>query len=362
MLTPFSAAHIDMSSSRLRTVLLAAWLLFWLLLIITAVQDHARNGNTDHWKPVLWQASSGIAASFLMWVQWRCTRDPRRDLASPRRWFARQFMWLPMYWTCFVPIAFGLRHGVYALAGETYDHGPWGETFLYEDIKLLGYFFLFNVVLFGVFTYQAMVTETARAAQAAALLRQAQLQQLTAQMQPHFLFNALNTISALMHEDVARADATLMRLADFLRTSLDVGEQQVAPFETELRLLRAYAHLMHERFIDRVSFVWHIDDQLLPCPVPVMCLQPLLENVFKHTVERRRGTTVVTISAQRSGDSAVFQIDDDAGDLQAPAEAGLGLANLRRRLAMLHGDGASLALTQLAPAGVRAEMRLPCAS
>jgi len=353
-----------MTQTRLRLVLLAAWLLFWLLLVITAVQDHARNGNTDHWKPVLWQTSSIIAASLLMWIQWRCTRDPRRDLASPARWFARQVRWLPMYWTCFVPIAFGLRHGVYALVGQAYQHAPWLETYLYEDLKLLSYYLLFNVVLFGIFTYQAMVAETARAAQAAALLRQAQLQQLTAQMQPHFLFNALNTISALMHEDVGRADATLMRLADFLRTSLDVGERQVAPFQIELRLLRAYAHLMHERFIDRVALVWCIDDALLPCLVPVMCLQPLLENVFKHTVERRRGATVITISAQRSGDVAVFQVDDDAGQLAPPSEggAGLGLANLRRRLAMLHGDAASLTLTALAPGGVRAEMRLPCAS
>jgi two-component system LytT family sensor kinase len=353
-----------MTRTRLRFVLLAAWLLFWLLLIITAVQDHARDGGAAHWKPVLWQTSSAIAASFLMWIQWRCTRDPRRDLASPRRWFSRQLMWLPMYWACFAPVAFGLRHGVYLLAGERYSHAPWGETFLYEDIKLLGYFFLFNVVLFGVFTYQAMVAETARAVQAAALLREARLQQLTAQMQPHFLFNALNTISALMHEDVARADATLMRLADFLRTSLDIGEQQVAPSDTELRLLRAYAHLMHERFIDRVSLHWQIDAQLLACPVPVMCLQPLLENVFKHAVERRRGPVAITISAQRCGATAVFQVDDDAGRLQAPAadSGGVGLANLRQRLAMLHGSAASLTLVQLAPAGVRAEMRLPCGS
>lgn len=350
-----------MSSQRLRVVLLAAWLLFWLLLIITAVQDNARNGGAEHWKPVLWQTSSGIAASFLMWVQWRCSRDPRRDLALPWRWFERQVMWLPMYWICFVPIAFGLRHAVYTLMNDTYRHAPWAETYLYEDIKLLGYFFLFNVVLFGIFTYQAMVAESARAAESAVLLRQARLQQMTAQMQPHFLFNALNTISSLMHEDVARADAALMRLAELLRTSLDVGEQHVTTFATELRLLRAYAHLMEERFIDRVSLRWHIDDRLLPCAVPVMSLQPLLENVFKHTVERRRDRTTITISAQRDGAVAVFQINDNTGQLQAEGHAGLGLANLRRRLDMLHGDAASLTLTQLTPAGVCADMRLPCA-
>ncbi|MDQ2820142.1 MAG: histidine kinase [Pseudomonadota bacterium] len=350
-----------MHRKRLRLVLLAAWLLFWLLLIVTAVQDHARDGGREVWKPVLWQTSSGIAATILMWVQWRFTRDPRRDLAMPRRWFFRQFRWLPMYWICFVPMAFGIRLAVYAVAGETYTHAAWGELYLYEDIKLLGYFFLFNVVLFGIFSYQAMVTETARATEAAALLRHAQLQQLTAQMQPHFLFNALNTISALMHEDVDRADASLMRLAELLRASLDAGEQQETSLATELRLLRAYAHLMHERFIDRVTLHWEIDDSLLAWPVPLMSLQPLLENVFKHTVEQRRGITAITIAAQRDGATAVFRIDDDAGRLQAQG-AGVGLSNLRHRLAMLHGDSASLTLTQLAPAGVRAEIRLPCGS
>jgi two-component system LytT family sensor kinase len=81
-------------------------------------------------------------------------------------------------------------------------------------------------------------------------------------------------------------------------------------------------------------------------------------------VERRRGPVAITISAQRCADTAVFQIDDDAGRLQALAaeSGGVGLANLRKRLAMLHGGGASLTLVQLAPAGVRAEMRLPCGS
>src|SRR3954465_2631942 len=96
------------NARRLRFVLLAAWLLFWLLLIVTAVQDHARDGGREYWKPVLWQSSSGIAATLLMWVQWRFPSAPRRGLASPPRWFARQLMWLPMYWICFVPIAFGL--------------------------------------------------------------------------------------------------------------------------------------------------------------------------------------------------------------------------------------------------------------
>jgi hypothetical protein len=94
-----------------------------------------------------------------------------------------------------------------------------------------------------------------------------------------------------MHSDVERADATLVQLADVLRATLDVSGQQQAPLSTELRLLRGYARLMEERFIDRVRIEWDVDASCGACLVPVMSMQPLLENVFKHTVERRRGVT-----------------------------------------------------------------------
>ncbi|SFU84103.1 sensor histidine kinase [Pseudoduganella namucuonensis] len=352
-----------MNNRRTVYAIAAAWTMFWLLMIATAVQDFLRDGGQGLWKPVLWESSSAVVATLLLALQRRFTRRHDHLLGSPLRWFGMQLLWAPVYWLGFVPLAFGIRHGVYALAGETYEHEDWLPTLLYEDVKISVFFGIFVVIQFGLLSYRALMEEKLRAEQANALLRQAQLQQLTQQMQPHFLFNALNTISSLMHTDVERADATLIQLADVLRATLEHSGRQLAPLSTELRLLRGYAHLMSERYTDRVRIAWHIDEAMHGCEVPLMSLQPLLENVFKHTVERRRQPTRITIAALRDGGELVLRVEDDSGRLEPEraTDGGIGLRNLRERLTVLHGGAASLRLLQLEPAGVRAEMRLPCA-
>jgi hypothetical protein len=352
-----------------RTVIAIAWLLFWLLMITTSVQEYLRDHDHGVWKPILWESSSAFTGTLLLLAQRHYTRRYDYLIHSPLRWFARQLAWLPVYWLAFVPIAFGIRHAVYALAGERYPHGGWASVYLYEDIKMTVFFCIFATITFGVLSFHAMLDEKLRVERANTALREAQLLRLSQQLQPHFLFNALNTISSLMYSDVARADAMLVQLSDVLRATLDVGERHLVPLETELRLLRGYATLMTERFSDRVSIAWQINDALLACEVPVMSLQPLLENVFKHTVEQRRQPTAITISAQRQQGTLLLRIDDDAGALPStPASAdaapasGIGVRNLRERLAALYGDRATFDLIQLAPAGVRAEVRLPCAS
>ena len=263
-------------------------------------------------------------------------------------------------------MAFGLRHGAFQLAGSVYRHAPWPEIFLYESIKLSLFLLLFYVILFGILSYQALTTERVRAERADALMRQAQLQHLTHQMQPHFLFNALNTISSFIHTDVVRADTMLLQLADVLRATLDVGVgvevgQQV-PLQSELQLVRGYAHLMSERFVDRVSIDWQIEHDSLPCLVPLFSIQPLLENVFKHTVELSRQHTHIVITTQRHQNSLVLTVADDSGILRPLAASGIGLSNLRQRLHVLHGASAILTLEQLTPRGVSAQITLPCAS
>ena len=303
-----------------------------------------------------------VAASILLLVQLRFTRRYNALLARPGRWFALQAAWLPLYYIGFVPIAFGIRHAVYSLLGQTYEHAPWPETFFYESIKMTVFVGMFILIRFGILSYFQLLEEKVRVERANALLRQAQLQRLSQQMQPHFLFNALNTISSLMHSDVARADATLIQLADVLRTTLDVSDLHEAPLSTELRLAQGYGRVMQERYAERVSIDWHVAADALACTLPVMSIQPLLENIFKHTVEKNRQPTRIAISALREGAQLLVRLDDDRGALQPSAVPGIGLANLRERLAVLYGERASLHLTQLEPAGVRAEMRVPCAS
>jgi two-component system LytT family sensor kinase len=350
-----------MPSNRSKLVLGLALLLFWGLMVWVSVQDYYRNGGHEFWKPLLWETSSITVATCMLALQRHFTLRHNALIAAPWRWFGLQALWLPMYWIAFVPLTFGIRHGVYALADDVYTHDPWLRLFVYESIKISIFIGLFTVIRFGILSYLELQEAKLRAEKSNALLRQAQLQQLAQQMQPHFLFNALNTVSSLMHTDVERADATLVHLAELLRATLDMSELHEAPLATELRLARGYARVMQERFADRVDIAWHIDEATLGCALPVMSLQPLLENVFKHTVERRSEATRIAVSSVREHDALVVRVDDDTGILAPAGTGGVGLRNLRERLAVLYGARAGLALTQLAPAGVRAELRLPCA-
>ena len=355
---------------RRNLVFVLAWILFWALMMFVAVQDFIRNEHSDAlWKPLLWEGSSALTTSVVAIAHVLRSRRDAHLLGTPWRWFARQALWLPAYWIAIVPFAFAIRDSVYALAGEAYHHDPMPQLFIYEAIKVSIFAGLFAAVLFGIRSYRALLEQKLHAEQAHARLAEARLLRLGQQMQPHFLFNALNTVSSLMYTDVARADATLAQLADMLRSTLALGERPTAPLSTELRLAQAYAGVMAERFADRVAIAWQIDAGLLDHEVPVLSLQPLLENVFKHTVERRRGLTHITVSARREGQAPVLGVEDDAGELRgallvAPAPArpggGIGLANLRARLAALYGDAARLDLSGLPQGGVRAELRLPC--
>jgi hypothetical protein len=354
-------------------VLASAWILFWALMVLVSVQEFVRSGQHGLWQPVLWETSSGCVSTLLVLAQARATRSQDRLLGQPLAWFARQMLWLPLFWLSFIPLVYGVRHAVYALVGTPYRHDPWLRLFPYEATKISIFFCLFMAIRFGLKSYRLLMEARLRAEQATALLRQAQLQRLGQQMQPHFLFNALNTISSLMHMDVEQADATLLQLADVLRATLALGDRPETPLADELALARGYAGVMGARFAGRVSVDWDVAPGLLALPVPAMSLQPLLENVFKHTVERRRAPTRISVAVRRDGDALVLRVDDDAGTLHAAAQRdaqaapaaagpGIGLTNLRARLEGLYGARASLSLAERAAGGVRAELRLPCAS
>lgn len=350
-----------------RTLLVAgiAWLLFWTLMVLVAVEDYRRDGGAALWHPVLWETSSALVATCLFVIQRRFSAQHDVLVATPWRWFGQQARWLPLYWFGFTPVVFALRHAVYALAGARYEHEAWAEVFVYEALKISLFFGLFTTIGFGLLSYREMMKERVRAEQASALLREAQLERLTRQMQPHFLFNALNTISSLMHTDVARADATLVRLADVLRATLALGDKPQASLGDELRLAQGYAAVMQERFDGRVTLAWDIEPAALPVLLPAISLQPLLENVFKHTVAHRRAPTAIRVEARIVDGALRLCIEDDGGVLApsgTPGTPGITVINLRTRLAALHGARANLTLHALLPAGVRAELRVPCAS
>ena len=244
--------------------------------------------------------------------------------------------------------------------GRVYTHDTWGNLFVYESVKLTVFYLLWLAALFGYRSFLAFAAERQRFEQAQLALKEAQVQRLQQQLQPHFLFNTLNLISSTMHVDAAQADRLLTRLADLLRASLRLSDTPYVSLADELAVLRTYAEIMEARFSDRVHVVWRVSEDALGCRVPSLLLQPLLENVFKHTVERRSDPVTITVEAGREAQFLALRISDDGGELPAAMREGMGLRQTRERLAALYGEEASLRLDPALPRGVSCRVRLPC--
>ena len=177
------------------------------------------------------------------------------------------------------------------------------------------------------------------AAQLRTRLAEANLQALQRQLHPHFLFNTLNTISALMHRDTEAADAMLERLGDLLRLTLDrVGTQHVS-LKDELDFLRKYLEIEKTRFGERLQVHIEVDLDTLDAAVPNLVLQPLVENALRHGIGPKIGGGRVDIIARRDGQDLWLEVRDNGVGLTSDAfHKGVGLTNTRSRLEHLYGD------------------------
>jgi two-component system, LytTR family, sensor kinase len=364
-----AVAHLDLAAepqaasprwlSRPDFVLYFLWSMFWLLMLAVGIQDYVRNGGRHVWQPILWEGTSLAMATFWVVLQRRVDRRYAVYLDRPLVWIAHHVKWLPLVVLTFVPIVYGVRHGVYALLGSTYAHEAWLHVLFYESIKLLMFTGLWMGLIFGFDAFARSQEQQQRLLALQKSLAEAQLAHLKAQLRPHFFFNALNTISALMHVDVPRADRLLSRLADLLRATLQWSDKEITSLREEIRMLELYAQVMQERFADRVTLSWKIDDAALPGSIPALLLQPLLENAFKHGVERSRDAVRIEIEGRREGDRLHIAIRNSGSTLAGGGSSeGLGLRNCRERLAVLYGDRSELQLTQL-PDAVEASVTLP---
>ncbi|MBC8026756.1 MAG: histidine kinase, partial [Steroidobacteraceae bacterium] len=323
-------------STRLNRALIALWAIFWLLMIVVAVEDHRDEEGVRWWEPLVWEGSSCLVASVWLWLARRAEVRWSPLLGEPARWFGRHLAWLPVVGVTFVIAIYSIRHAFYAFTPEIYEHGPWVFLFFYEPVKVLLYASLWICIIFGLESFARWQSEREQLLTLQKHLAESQLAQLRAQLQPHFLFNALNTISSLMQVDVPRADRLLTQLADLLRASLHTGAQHMTSLRHELELLKLYAGIMQERFAGRVTLDWDIADDTLDASIPAMLLQPLLENAFRHGVERSTTPVAIRIVARRHGGRFEVTVRN-VGTITASVGAGIGRTNCRERLALLYG-------------------------
>jgi two-component system LytT family sensor kinase len=214
------------------------------------------------------------------------------------------------------------------------------------------------IIHHAVVYYRVSKDRALRASQLETRLAQAQLQMLRMQLQPHFLFNTLHSISALMHKDVRRADSMVAALSDLLRMSLqNIGAQEV-PLQSELDFLQRYMEIMSLRFGDRLRVSLHVDPETRDARVPNLFLQPLVENSFRHGFGDL-GQGSITISLRRDGNMLRCDVVDDGRGLRSGHKEGVGLASTRQRLAHLYGDRHAFTLKGAPGEGVHVSMAIP---
>lgn len=197
-----------------------------------------------------------------------------------------------------------------------------------------------------------------RATQLEAELARAELDALRLQLQPHFLFNTLQSIAELVHEDPDGAERMVVRLSELLRLSLDAAAASTQPLRDELAFLDRYLEIQRVRFGDRLGVEVSAEAAALDCPVPSLCLQPLVENAVRHGAARRPGGQVV-IRARREGDMLEIGIVDDGEGGPGPAPDGIGLANTRARLLRLYGDRQQFEAAPAPQGGFAVRLRIP---
>jgi two-component system, LytTR family, sensor kinase len=225
--------------------------------------------------------------------------------------------------------------------------------------------FVYFLILLG---DEAMAHARARqdeAAQTDRLARQlsdARLALLQRQLHPHFLFNALQAISTLLHRDPATADRLLVRLSDLLRAMLDDASGQMLALRTELDLTRKYLDIEQVRFGSRLHVEWRVDEAVLDVPVPSLVVLPLVENAIRHGLAPRVGPGRLTIGARADGAALLLSVEDDGLGATLPLAHGLGVGNTRERLTALYGERAGLDIDTSSQHGFRVTVRIPLAA
>lgn len=252
-----------------------------------------------------------------------------------------------------------------------------GATFMFlrgfGRFRILNHLLIYLAVLAAGFAREYFMRDQRRQQEAAALhaetaqlqaqLAAARLEALRMQLNPHFLFNTLHAISALVERDPGGVRRMIARLSELLRHTIESRGSQEVALRDELELLQRYLDIMAVRFQGRLEVESSVDPATLDALVPNLILQPIVENALEHGVNRIAGVGKIEIGAHRDGEFMILTIRDNGAGLDDTAarntREGVGLSNSRSRLEQLYGDSGTLTLNAAEGGGVVARIRLP---
>lgn len=246
-----------------------------------------------------------------------------------------------------------------------------GQSLVFREVfeALLGKTFRYNLWVYCMIVavthafdyYQKYHERELRTQELETRLTRAKLQALQMQLNPHFLFNTLHTISALMHKDVDAADRMVVKLSELLRLALDNTETHEVPLQQELDFLKRYLEIEQTRFRDRLQIQMEVAPDTLDAQVPNLVLQPLVENAIRHGIEKHARPGKIVLRAQRRNGHLELEVQDNGGGLPAGGKQreGIGLSNTRSRLQQLYGGAQNFELTNVETGGLLARVVIP---
>jgi sensor histidine kinase YesM len=325
----------------------------------------------------LWMSQSNLpfgialARQTVTWVVWlglapfviaSARRHPFVDSASRGRWLARQIV---------VGGGYSIVHSVIAASLRIWLGVAYADNIIEAIITSLVLGLGANYLRYALIavSYQALVyhrTVRERDAQAARLrvdLAEAKLATLEGRLRPHFLFNTLNAIAALLREDPAAAEQMIGQLSDLLRASLKADPLREVTLAEELKLVEQYLAIQRARFQDRLRANLYASEAARRAYLPYLILQPLVENAVRHGIAPRESGGQVWVDANQVDDRLVITIEDDGvGIGNAPPElagGGVGLGGVRSRLEHLYGSDQRLEVEARRPTGTRVRIEIP---
>ncbi|HEX7314452.1 MAG TPA: histidine kinase [Pyrinomonadaceae bacterium] len=349
-------------------IIFAAWT---VIALFFAGQYYYSNLLSEH--PMTWREAASQQFIYpYLWafgtvlVLWLADRFP----VEGRLW-RRNVPAHLLFATAFVVVISGLFQIIYFFMmntpGRHYDPAQTLRWIIYNSSENYGIYGLI-VLLNQVFRYYRRYREgELRASRLQTQLTQAQLEALKMQLQPHFLFNTLHSISALLHRDPDAADRMIARLGDFLRLTLENSGTQEVSLQKELEFLTCYLEIERVRFQDRLTTSVEVEPAALDAPVPNLILQPIVENALRHGIAQTRGPGRVEISAKREHNALRIRVRDNGPGLAAITrpddglKEGLGLSNTRARLEQLYGAAHRFELENAPDGGLLVTLEIPAA-
>lgn len=258
----------------------------------------------------------------------------------------------------------GVLFFLHSFISEVLIAGEWpnyaGLEILQTTINLAVIFMLWSLLYFLFHFIQNYRKEEIKNLRWQALSTEVELNKLKSQLNPHFIFNSMNSIRALIEEDPSKSKDSITQLSNILRSSLLMNRQKVISLSEELQLVKDYLSLEQTRFEERLNYSLDIPETVLDHKIPPMLLQTLVENGIKHGISRLETGGEIIVKATQKGDQLMIQIENSgAYDASRKSQTGFGLINSQQRISLLYGDEGKLTIRNTEKGTVLAELILP---